>query len=53
MLAPPKACPRCDLKDLYDGSHLRMIKDFKGGVKCGAGPSKSDPGREFTVCTVM
>ncbi|MCJ1470305.1 hypothetical protein MMC07_008950 [Pseudocyphellaria aurata] len=53
ILAPPKACPQCDMKNLYDGSHLRMIKDFKVGVKCGAGPSKSDQGREFTICTIM
>lgn len=52
-LAPPKSCPHCDRKDIYDGSHIRMIKELKVGTKIGAGPSKSNAGYEVTCCTVM
>lgn len=53
FLAPPKACPRCDNKDSYDGTHIRMIKNVKYGTKIGNGPSKFDSGVECSCCNVM
>ena len=53
LLAPPKTCPHCDNKDTYDGTHIRMIKSIKYGIKAGGGPNKFDSGAECLCCAVM
>lgn len=51
--ASPNSCPRCDQKDAYDGSQIRMIKNVKYGAKLGNGPSKSDQGLELACCNIL
>lgn len=57
-VADPHSCPKCDLKDDYDVTLIRMIVGSRHGTKVGGnGPGKSRSGIEFTgvdcKCSVM
>lgn len=57
-VAHPHSCPRCDLKDEYDGTLIRMIAESRRGTKVGGnGPGKSRSGVELAgvdfKCIVM
>ena len=41
---PKNSCPKCDLKDKYDGDKIRLVKGIQYGYRLGMGYSKSDKG---------
>lgn len=51
--AVPGKCPKCDLKDDYDGNKTRVIKKIDLGLKLGQGPSRKSSGVEIMCCTIQ